>query len=363
MLVTVLRGSPTGEGGFKKGITISEGADCILTDYDHRRVVIGYPIYLPTTFAVLNMDSPGHVTTRQIPYKGSDGMYGVYILNPPGRQGMIALAFTGALKGLSIESAAAAPSSLPVDMMQYIQVEGRSGGGLQERRNDLWVGGSPLSINLPGLPGIRVGLPRPPGLPPTQGAAALLVNNMSLGIIVSAPQTLSIFNKLTGEWKSITIPFMSYRARAFGAWIGAIAEEPGWLASVTTARADARLQLPRQEEFRAKNPGAEKRKTETLPYTVGNKTMTVDDFFTGDTAVYPGKLLVFNPFTGFMASITTGEADSEVLLIEDNSVFYRVNDEIFRSRISGGGLEKPQRIASGNGLFQVHWAFLSTAKE
>jgi hypothetical protein len=96
-----------------------------MADYDHRRVVIGYPVYFPTKFTILNMESPDRLTTAEMQYSIYDGMYGVFLIDRPNRQPVVALPFPGALKGIPIDGAGSGPSVLSVDAFQYMNVDCR----------------------------------------------------------------------------------------------------------------------------------------------------------------------------------------------------------------------------------------------
>jgi hypothetical protein len=149
------------------------------------------------------------------------------------------------------------------------------------------------------------------------------------------------------------MPFTSTRIRGFGPWVSAIAEESGDVETKLIAGGTHTVtSLPVAGR---ESPGARKRQK----MEIGPK-MTVDSLFQGALRVYPGKLMIFNAISGAMLQISTGEGDSEVLLATDEAVFYRVNDVLYRSAISAGGLGMRVKLAEGAEIVQAHWAFLST---
>ncbi len=356
---------------------VTQGSDCVLMSAMHRKLVVGSPAIAPKLFSVIDMDHPSRVASVQVAYD-SNGLLpaGIYLLDMPGEGLRLGIAlhqmwkkpfvYPTSLNAVAIEKGDDTESvELPLSALQYIRLDGRVGGGLRDDKYYPWVTGDPLRITLPGTPGFSSGIHRPPYLNgDSSKAVPLLVNNGAVAVIVGAPNNLDVLDKANGKWSRVSLPFRSYRVRAFDVWIGAIAEDLGLLAGVAGQEVDAREQQNRMSEFHEKNPGVEKRKTEVIA-TFGGRVppMTVDDYFRGETAVYPGKLLVYNARTKVLATVSTGQADSEVLLINDEAVFYRVNDEVFRCPIIGGALGKPLLLASGLAIYQAHWAFLSAARE
>jgi hypothetical protein len=72
-------------------------------------------------------------------------------------------------------------------------------------------------------------------------------------------------------------------------------------------------------------PGTLKRQKETIV-----PTLSVEDLFGQTSLIFPGELVLYNAFSRATIKIETGEADSEVLLVTDDAVFYRVNDVLYR---------------------------------
>jgi hypothetical protein len=89
----------------------------------------------------------------------------------------------------------------------------------------------------------------------------------------------------------------------------------------------------------------------------------VDDLFDVSQEYYPGDLVVLNGRTGALFTIHTGEGDSEVVLATDTSVYYRVNDALYRADLFSGKLGGPVTITQGPEVVQAHWAFLGPASQ
>ena len=82
--------------------------------------------------------------------------------------------------------------------------------------------------------------------------------------------------------------------------------------------------------------------------------------------VYPeGRLFIYNIHTGKYIeweAIENGtrQADSEVLYIEGEEVYYRINDKIYKSKIiNGEKIGTPELLVQDRRITEVHWLFLA----
>jgi hypothetical protein len=74
---------------------------------------------------------------------------------------------------------------------------------------------------------------------------------------------------------------------------------------------------------------------------------------------YPGILYLYNIASKKYIEWNTGQGDSEILLIQDKTVYYRVNDKIFKVQIlSGDKLGKLELLIQDERVPDIHWAFL-----
>jgi hypothetical protein len=75
---------------------------------------------------------------------------------------------------------------------------------------------------------------------------------------------------------------------------------------------------------------------------------------------YPGILYLFNVQTRQYIEWNTGQGDSEVLLMEGDTVYYRVNTGIYRTQIKQNGqIAKPVLLLKDERVPDIHWAFSS----
>lgn len=72
---------------------------------------------------------------------------------------------------------------------------------------------------------------------------------------------------------------------------------------------------------------------------------------------FPGRLLVVDLLTHEMLTIATGQADSEILFADANTVLYRVNDQIYSTHRSGGKFDLPTLLVKDEDVPEVHWIF------
>lgn len=75
-------------------------------------------------------------------------------------------------------------------------------------------------------------------------------------------------------------------------------------------------------------------------------------------AYAPGILYFYNAYTKEYLELETNQADSEVILIQDDTVIYRVYDELYLAEIiKGKKLGKPKLLLKDDRVPDIHWAF------
>jgi hypothetical protein len=76
-----------------------------------------------------------------------------------------------------------------------------------------------------------------------------------------------------------------------------------------------------------------------------------------DEAVYPGRLYLYDVDTERVHKITTNQGDSEVLLVENSTVYYRVSDRVYSAPITDSGVGPARLVAQAEEIRDAHWAF------
>lgn len=72
-----------------------------------------------------------------------------------------------------------------------------------------------------------------------------------------------------------------------------------------------------------------------------------------------GILYLYNTYSQTYIEWNTGQGDSEILLVENDIVYYRINDEIYAATIQGEQLKKPKLLIKDLQVLDIHWAFIS----
>jgi len=107
-----------------------------------------------------------------------------------------------------------------------------------------------------------------------------------------------------------------------------------------------------KDKIKRVSPGKEKRRKKMT------KTGMPADFRFDYLGYYsPGILYLLNVSTRDYIEWNTGQGDSEILLVENNTVYYRVNDEIYKAAVAGKKLGKAQLLIKHEMVPDIHWAF------
>lgn len=148
-------------------------------------------------------------------------------------------------------------------------------------------------------------------------------------------QSLFVLRKSDKTWHRISVPTEQiYWQRGFGKFI---------------AIAEARTKNPQASESAGR---AEWRKT------VSKMGPSVSTRLQDANVVFPGRLYLYNVDTEQVYTITTNQGDSEVLLVENNVVYYRASDRLYSVPIVEGGLGTVRLLATDDAIRDAHWAFI-----
>jgi hypothetical protein len=74
--------------------------------------------------------------------------------------------------------------------------------------------------------------------------------------------------------------------------------------------------------------------------------------------VYPGRLHIYDVESERSYLIVTNQGDSEVLLVENNTVYYRVSDRVYSVALTDQGLGPARLLATSDLVRDAHWAFI-----
>jgi hypothetical protein len=81
--------------------------------------------------------------------------------------------------------------------------------------------------------------------------------------------------------------------------------------------------------------------------------------FNDTNDVFPGRLHLFDIDTGKMRTIETKQGDSEILLVEGDTIYYRVADRLYSASIEASGIGAPKQLARDEIIRDSHYAFMT----
>jgi hypothetical protein len=108
-------------------------------------------------------------------------------------------------------------------------------------------------------------------------------------------------------------------------------------------------------------------KTAETPVSAGSQAWPISRRATGpniaaafrdSSVIYPGRLHVYDVERQRNYSIVTNQGDSEVLLVENDTVYYRVSDKVYAADITDQGLTPARLLAASELIRDAHWAFI-----
>lgn len=81
--------------------------------------------------------------------------------------------------------------------------------------------------------------------------------------------------------------------------------------------------------------------------------------FNDTNDVFPGRLHLFDIDTGKIRAIETKQGDSEILFVDGDTVYYRVNDRLYSASIGADEIGPPRQIAKDEIIRDAHYAFMT----
>jgi hypothetical protein len=327
-----------------------------------------YPHDRPTSVAVLHTDDPGRPDDVAFSSTGVLGAYGE-LAEPPGTGLEFLLSWLAkpidpgetiptrldvaqaAISSRTISSHARVQSNKWADYA-YLRLQGDYGGanpGLGAvpfaQGGNLVLRDSDHPVAIDALPPVLKNLPA--GTPLfvfastdryllfciTRTASQMKSENLG------SSMTLYVHDRANDRWTTIQTEGNSPGLRLSDDWLAGIVEN--WSPN------------------HAPNPGTENErtwdeKTERLP-----PVQRLYQQFGQQEYARPGILVLQNLRDGRKIRIETDQEDSEILWAGDDSVLYRVNDEIYEAKIVGDKLQSTTMIVKDEDVPEIHWVFWS----
>jgi len=171
----------------------------------------------------------------------------------------------------------------------------------------------------------------------------VLVNNSEVMAVSitdlgkSIEQRLVVLRKRDKTWLRVPKVSEKFAARGFGAWV-----------AITAAQAKSAL-LPesagRQEWATAR---------QTARSSGPNIGLRMDDY----PLAYPGLIYLCDARTEQVRTLRTNQGDSEILLVDGETIYYRANDKLYSAAIAEKDFAEPKLLATDEAIRDAHWAFI-----
>jgi hypothetical protein len=329
---------------------LANGSWSIIADHDRRLIVIDG--------IVLRMDSAKR--PQVVPGTNVKGTAICTLRGARETLCSVGVYTQGRLQGVDLGTRGSAESHLlPRDEPWLVRTDGfwspvdlpNEGIFLLAKNGKLRFGGNVGAAELP--------IPFPAGLEPSDNLydVRLDISNDSTVVIdrygrPKAPgdaetHTFFIFDKKAASWSNVRFDDSAESVRGFGPWI---ATEKFVRRRAIGAQSD-----PKNEPA---SPGTEFRQKILNPEVREREHVPLDDFFQLVPWYFPGELCLYNIRSRQKYTIQTGQGDSEILLVDDDKVYYRVNDALYMATIGRTAIERAVKIVSDESVQLAHWAFL-----
>ena len=152
---------------------------------------------------------------------------------------------------------------------------------------------------------------------------------------------IRMYRASTKKWEPLEMAGPDPRIRLIGQW----------LLMITGEDKNGRTEPLGKAEQRQPPEGRSHEERFRRPQTIGR--------FKHEHAFYPGALIAMDLRTGKTWRVQTNQSDSEPLLVEGNTIYYRINDRILRADLQANGqVGQPTTLAQSDELRDAHWAFL-----
>jgi len=166
-----------------------------------------------------------------------------------------------------------------------------------------------------------------------------------------------IYDKLTKNWYKQIFKGNATNVRSY---------DNGWVAGtiIDVDRGEhydskTALYTGKKFDFKRKSPGYEERVPIFYEFTDGIWGDCFDERMSYFGHYYPGLLYLFNVHTKDYIEWDTKQGDSEVLLVQDGYVYYRVNTKILKSTIiDNKRLLDTELLIDDERVRDIHWAYL-----
>jgi hypothetical protein len=172
---------------------------------------------------------------------------------------------------------------------------------------------------------------------------------------------LLVYNKMSKEWYNQTLRGNMSSVRSYdNGWVA------GTIRDIDKGRYYDRNTATYGEsyDFKREIPGYEDRDPILYDWPTGIWGDCFDERAQNFRTYYSGLLYLFNVHTKDYIEWDTKQGDSEVLLVQDGMVYYRINTKILKSAIVGNKeLGTSELLIDDVRVRDIHWAYLKKNKK
>ena len=353
-------------------VDASQGVFSVHADHD-RRILAIMRSDPPRDVIVLSMDTPDMPRIIPVKFGEPTTFFTPNLIAAPGGGPIILMRSTTgsgpiALTGIDLRAKdpASAQTIRPWEDYRFVRTEGTwapadfpNGESIQLIPQD---GGLitrfSRSISQGNLADIDMGISIPGNLsPPANQGLFLAVNNDDMFVIDqgktrgSGPPRpagivhLIVYDKRARNWSAVEFDKGGSSVRAFASWI-VINEAEFIYGSGPVSIVPGKRDSP-GKEFRQRILGSQ-----------GRIEARLDMLFSEGLLYFPGIMHLYDIKSKKKYTIKTGQGDSEILLVDGATVYYRVNDTLYRNEIGKSALGAPVEILKNTEVQLAHWAFL-----
>jgi hypothetical protein len=365
---------------------LERGIRFVVADYDSRVLVIGSPNVIVKRLDMVMMDSPAAPVSRALelpdlnsapwdpwttprsprdPRAASSSLIAVrliesnavksLVLKYASDRGLVSAAIPFTAVGFGPQK------YIPDSDMASLRVFGDFGLaelGYSDKRQVRTDRGRVVNPGGGGV-GFDLGLSAPAALEgPKSDRRWLLAQTKQMSVLWEPPapnaseeSVLHVWTPQSSKWTQFRVPGDRPEVKAIGSWILGITSS-GAKGRTSPGQIDRKKRKDNMDNP-AKN---DKDKSNAKPT---QKRPDTDYWFRVAEKYYPGTLFAIDTATGRTIFLPTNQGDSEILLIRDDVVIYRVSDRLYSSRIQGTTVGAPQLIAQDEAVPDMHWAFSS----
>jgi hypothetical protein len=165
-------------------------------------------------------------------------------------------------------------------------------------------------------------------------AASIGINNSQvLSLTLTKPPNwrVLVFRKNDSTWRKIPELF---RGRAFGSFISSSEEH-----------------IKSAKMRKSAGEGEWRKEDAQMGPSIGGRLNEYG-------AAYPGVLHLYDAATEKSYKITTNQGDSEIILVENGIVYYRVSNRLYSAPIGDSSIGSSTLLATDDLIRDAHWAFV-----